>query len=222
MQLAFWVDLLETLFWDLKSGKRSRSEKGKILRPLVPSLGIRCKFWESAPSPRIYASLCFALGWGGGVQLASGRNCSRGDVCSCKSQPVTVLIHIFTQLDKKVKVQLVCNRGYVCGAKRQLDFASFSLYKLQGIAAPVRNWTCVGEYKSVQLAMWRKCIRGDVCNVDSWIFLWPSLRSTSTYLHGYQQGYHRGIYCLLKISHFLDFLVTTRLDLKQKKVDKER
>ena len=153
MQLAFWVDLLETLFWDLKSGKRSRSEKGKILRPLVPSLGIRCKFWESAPSPRIYASLCFALGWGGGVQLASGRNCNRGDVCSCKSQPVSVLIHIFTQLDKKVKVQLVCNRGYVCGAKRQLDFASFSLYKLQGIAAPVRNWTCVGEYKSVQLAM---------------------------------------------------------------------
>ena len=35
-------------------------------------------------------------------------------------------------------------------------------------------------------------------------------------------GISPGIYCLLKISHFLDFLVTTRLDLKQKKVDKER
>ena len=97
-----------------------------------PSLGIQCKFRESAPQSE---NLCLSVLWPAGdpVQLASGRKCKRGDVC-------------IPGLD---------------GSWRDIwlvKFASFSSYLYSRLHSysysyNLCNWTWTGRYKSVHLAL---------------------------------------------------------------------
>ena len=81
-----------------------------------PSLGIRCKFRESAPQSE---NLCLSVLWPAGdpVQLASGRKCKRGDVCTRVARQlerhlvgqvgIFLLVFVFTLALVLVLIQLV-------------------------------------------------------------------------------------------------------------------